>query len=101
MYFEIYLIFCVSIYNLFTCYQYEVKKDINVNSSINQVWFIQSFKIADKLKCLAKCNLNDECLTATFIRTNKSDNCVLYRRYFSQIELIPSTGRNIYEKKCN
>ncbi len=81
--------------------KYDMQMCQNVNSSIDPIFLIGSYKKLDKISCMIECNLNEECYTTTFSSdqyTNK--NCFLYRKYFSSSEIAQSISSDLYSKKC-
>jgi hypothetical protein len=80
--------------------KYFVEKNINVNTSVGQIWFIGSLTKRNKMLCMAECNLNDACYTVTF-NTNLNNNCFLYNKYFDSNETIQTISSDLYKKECN
>ena len=42
-------------------YKYDTQMCQNVNSSIDPIFLIGSYKKLDKISCMMECNLNEEC----------------------------------------
>jgi hypothetical protein len=83
------------------CNKYDLQVNKIVNSTLDQLWLIQSNRKLSKVKCLADCNLNDECYTARFIPDSLENyNCFLYNKYFDPIEIMSSLNSNLYIKHC-
>jgi hypothetical protein len=81
--------------------KYEIQMSQNVNSSIDPIFLIGSYKKLDKISCMIACNLNDECYTTTFISDQfPNQNCFLFGRYFSSNEIVASISSDLYSKKC-
>ena len=61
-------------------YKYDTQMCQNVNSSIDPIFLIGSYKKFDKISCLIECNLNEECYTSVFASDQyPNQTCLLYR----------------------
>jgi hypothetical protein len=81
--------------------KYSVSKNVNIASSIDQIWFITSLTVRNsKMYCMAECNKYDECHTIVFSTSQSNDNCFLYNKNFELNELVQSNISNLYKKEC-
>ena len=81
--------------------KYDMQMSLNVNSSIDPIFLIGSYKKLDKISCMIECNLNDECYTTIFISNQyPNPNCYLFRKYFGSSEIVTSSSSDLYSKKC-
>ncbi len=80
-------------------HKYGVKKNVNVTT--NPIWLLNSYKMRNKMNCLSKCNLNEDCLSSTFSNDYLlENNCHLYRMYFDPSEISETALSNLYTKDC-
>ena len=80
--------------------KYSVSKDVNVVSNIDQIWFIKSLTVRNKMYCMGECNLYDECHTIVFLASQSNSNCFLFNKNFELNELVQSNISNLYKKEC-
>ncbi len=81
--------------------KYDMQMCQNVNSSIDPIFLIGSYKKLDKISWMIECNLNEECYTTIFASDQfPNQTCFLYRKYFSSSEIVSSNSSYLYSKKC-
>ena len=82
-------------------YKYDMQMCQNVNSSIDPIFLIGSYKKLDKISCMIECNLNEECYTTIFASDQyPNQTCFLFRKYFGSSEIVTSISSDLYSKKC-
>jgi hypothetical protein len=96
-----YLLKIITIAHTSLSTKYDIQMFQNVNSSIDPIFSIGSYKKLDKISCMIECNLNEECYTTTFSSDQfPNKNCFLYRKYFGSSEIVTSISSDLYSKKC-
>jgi hypothetical protein len=82
-------------------YKYDIQMSKSVNSSIDPLFLIDSYKKLDKTSCMIECNLNEECYTTIFDSDQyPNQTCFLFRKYFAASEIVASSSSDLYSKKC-
>jgi hypothetical protein len=99
---KILLIFAILKITSVICEKYDLQLNVIADSTLDPIWLIQSTKNLDKISCLVSCNINKECYTASYTSDSfMTNNCFLYRKQLTSIEMISTHYSNIYIKQCN
>ena len=69
-------------------HNYQVQKGVKILSGDSSL--ILSSIRKSQIHCLAKCNLNDQCRTSVYQKSEKYENCFHYNKQFDSTETTSS-----------
>jgi hypothetical protein len=83
-------------------HDFKVSKDQVVDFTASETCLISSVYKSSEMACIGSCNSNVEFLTVVYDQSKgKSENCLIYNRYFKSNDMMLSRSSTIYEKNLS
>ncbi len=80
-------------------HNYQIKDGVNVISNVESSLIISSLRKENHIFCLAECNSNQECLSTIYIESEINNNCLLYKKNFTEAETTLSSNSKLFIKQ--